>query len=62
MGIDEPYDFVVSTTVLKQVQRVELGGVPHEDAVLLFGDYDNDGYDDLTVTLMQGDNPKAMLF
>lgn len=45
------------------IQRVSLGKQVDPNSVLLFGDYNNDGYDDLTLTLLDSANlPAAALF
>lgn len=40
---------------------MELGAEPDANAVLLFGDFNNDAYDDLSVTLKINDQPRAVL-
>lgn len=46
-----------------QIQKIDLGTNVAQNAVLLFGDYDNDGYDDLTITTIDANTqrPKAIL-
>lgn len=46
-----------------EIQQINLGTAVASNAVLLFGDYDNDGYDDLTVTAIDANTnkPKAIL-
>lgn len=65
VGVADPYDYKVSEHSIMHIQRVSLGGWAASDtAVLLFGDYDNDGYDDFSVTLIDPSTgyPRAMLF
>lgn len=63
-GSDNPFDFSISTTTLTYLQRVALNQAVTDDAVLLFGDYDNDGYEDFTVTQIDPTSglPSAALF
>lgn len=63
LGIDTPFDFTISQDKAMQIQKIELGRKVSFDAVLLFGDYDNDGYEDLTLTQIDGNTgrPKAVL-
>lgn len=50
--VDQPYDFQVDDENPKQIQRISLGKMLYEKAVLLFSDYNNDGYEDLTLTFV----------
>lgn len=63
-GTNKPFDYQASNDKLTLVQRISLGRAVTSDAVLLFGDYDNDGYDDFTVTQVDPSSglPIAALF
>lgn len=51
-GVSSPFDFQVSDTTPAQIQRISLGRQVYGSSVLLFGDYNNDGYEDLTLTFV----------
>lgn len=51
-----PYDFEISTTESRQIQRVEFSTPLYSQSLLLFGDFNNDGYDDLSLTFVNDPN------
>lgn len=64
VGVADPYDYKVSDHSTMHIQRVNLGWPAADNAVLLFGDFDNDGYDDFSVTQVDPTTglPRASLF
>jgi hypothetical protein len=49
--------------VVALIQQVQLNSPLHPSALLLFGDYNNDGFDDLSLTFTdQNNQPNAQLY
>jgi len=58
-----PYDFAVSADTVTLIQQVQLGSPLLPSSLLLFGDYNNDGFDDLSLTFTDQNNlPNAQLY